>query len=444
MRNILLFGAGRSASTLIKYFLDNSFNEQWKIIVVDASQELAQQKIGSHENGVALGLDIHDDDQRRFLIAGAHIVISMLPAALHYLVAQDCLLQKRNLVTASYVSNEIALLNDEAIKNDILIMNECGLDPGIDHLSAMKIIHELKRQGNELTSFKSYTGGLVAPESNDNPWGYKFTWNPRNVIIAGQGIAKYIENSLYKYIPYNRLFTQIEKISVDGYGSFDGYANRDSLAYRHHYGLEKIPTMLRGTLRYEGYCKAWDVFVRLGLTDDSFQIEQSEKLTYAQVLESFLPASIKGSKLSDRIKKFYGDKITDEIIDKIMWTGIAEPVKTNLPNATPAQILQQLLEQKWKLNEGDKDMVVMVHQFEFKNEESVKGKMTSTLVVKGDDTTHTAMSKTVGLPLAIVTKNILNGKIKSKGVKIPVDAEVYNPVLDELANYGIVFSEKNG
>ncbi len=441
MRNILLFGAGRSASTLIKYILENSVNEQWKLIVVDVSQELAQQKTGNHERAVALGLDIHDEAQRRFLVQGAHIVISMLPAALHYLVAQDCVLHKKNLVTASYISDEIASLHSEAIKNNIVLMNECGLDPGIDHMSAMKIINQLKKSGNEILSFKSYTGGLVAPENNDNPWGYKFTWNPRNVIIAGQGTARYIENGNYKYIPYNRLFRQLEKINIEGIGSFEGYANRDSLAYLKYYGLENIPTMLRGTLRYQGFCQAWDVFVKLGLTDDTYSIENSEEITYQQLLDSYLPSAIKGTRINKRLKNFYGD-LPDETIERVLWTGIAESIKINIKRATPAQVLQQLLVSKWVLNDIDKDMVVMCHQFEFKNAHGETGKLNSTLVVKGEDALHTAMAKTVGLPLAITTKHILNGTIKSKGVQLPVASEVYEPVLDELKNYGIVFEEK--
>lgn len=441
MRNILLFGAGRSASTLIKYILDNSSAEHWKLTVVDVSEELAQQKIGNHSRGFAIGLDIHEEHQRRLLVASADIVISMLPAALHKEVAIDCVIMKKNLVTASYISTDIAALNDEAIDSGVLLMNECGLDPGIDHMSAMNIIEELKSEGNKILSFKSYTGGLVAPESNDNPWGYKFTWNPRNVVIAGQGTARYIENKQYKYIPYNRLFTQIETIEVEGYGKFDGYANRDSILYRHHYGLDNVATMLRGTLRHEGYCKAWDVFVRLGLTDDSFVVEHSNDLTYRQLLEAFLPANTKGNSINERLANFYGVDATDERIEKVMWTGVGEDVKINLQEATPAQILQQLLEPKWKLNDGDKDMIVMSHIFEFEDTSKKISKLISNLVVKGDDTIHTAMSKTVGLPLAITAKNILNGKIKAKGVKMPLHVEVYKPVLKELESYGIVFTE---
>jgi saccharopine dehydrogenase-like NADP-dependent oxidoreductase len=308
-------------------------------------------------------------------------------------------------------------------------------------MSAMQIIDDVKEKGGEITAFKSYTGGLVAPESNDNPWGYKFSWNPRNVILAGQGTARFIENGKYKYIPYNRLFTEVEKINVEGQGNYDGYANRDSLSYRHHYGLDTIPTMLRGTLRQEGYCKAWNVFVKLGLTDDSYLIEDSANLTYAQLTEAYIPESIKGSSLLKRLASFAGLDETDEVIRLVEWTGILNDERILLPDSSPAKILETLLEAKWKLKESDKDMIVMQHLFEY----SLGGKNilhSSSLVVKGSNSVHTAMAKTVGLPAAIAAKLILNNKISLKGVHIPTDPSVYKPVLKELENYGVRFVEK--
>jgi saccharopine dehydrogenase-like NADP-dependent oxidoreductase len=441
MRTILLIGAGRSSSSLIQYLLDHSQEQSWNLTVADVSEELARQKINGHANGKAIRFDINDEKQRSTEISKADIVISMLPAHMHLPVAMECVHQKKNLVTASYISAEMQELDAEAKRNGVLILNECGLDPGLDHMSAMKIIEEIKSAGGEINSFKSYTGGLVAPESNDNPWGYKFSWNPRNVILAGQGTAKYIEKGRYRYIPYNRLFSQVEEIKVESFATFDGYANRDSLAYRKIYGLENIPTMLRGTLRQQGFCKAWNVFVRLGLTDDSYIIEDSEHLTYRQLVEAFLPFDIAGGTVSSRLALFMDVSESNEVIQKIIWTGILEDKPIALKSATPAQILQHLLEQKWKLREGDQDMVVMQHQFEIKNKKSEIKKITSSLVVKGESEIFTAMAKTVGLPLAIVTRLILNGEIKLKGMCIPVNREIYNPVLEELKKYGIHFSE---
>ena len=442
MRQILLIGAGRSSFSLINYLLQNASAQDWTVTVADVSEESAKQKISGHTHGRAIRFDIHNEKQRMDEISKSDIVVSLLPAHLHLAVAEECVRQKKNLVTASYVSKEMHDLDEHAKQNGVLLLNECGLDPGIDHMSAMQIISEIKRGGGEITSFKSYTGGLIAPESNDNPWGYKFTWNPRNVILAGQGTATYIEDGKYRYIPYHRLFTQTEQIHVDGMDSFDGYANRDSLAYRKIYGLSSIPTMLRGTLRQQGFCKAWNVFVQLGITDDSYVIEDSSHLSYRQLTESFLPPGTASENTPERLAKFMNEKVNSEVMQKISWTGILDDQPIGLEKATPAQILQHLLEQKWKLRETDKDMIVMQHLFQIKNAELKMQNLVSTLVVKGEDKAHTAMAKTVGLPVAIATKLILNGEIKIKGVQLPVHEEIYEPILNELKNFGIIFTEK--
>lgn len=441
MKSIFIIGAGRSSSSLISYLLTEAQKENWKVKVGDVSLELAQQKINQHPNGEALSFDLNADQQLHTEIIKADIVISMLPAHLHGKVALKCLELKKNLVTASYVSEEMKSMDEAAKKVGILFLNEIGLDPGIDHMSAMKIIDSAKAEGNEITLFKSYCGGLVAPESNDNPWGYKFSWNPRNVILAGQSTAQYIENGAYKYIPYNRLFTQIDSITIDGLGSFDGYANRDSLSYRKPYGLENIPTLLRGTLRMTGYCKAWNVFVKLGLTDDSYQITNASALSYCELIEAFLPFG-KGT-TEEKLIAFMGHDFDAEVLHKIKWTGLFDQTKIPFYSASPAQILQHLLENKWVLKPTDRDMIVMQHQFETQNKLSLqRKKITSTLVVKGDDNKLTAMAKTVGLPMAIAAKKILKKEINLSGVHIPVLKEIYEPVLEELDRLGICFREK--
>lgn len=441
MKNILVIGAGRSASSLIKYLLDNSTKENWKVTVGDVSLDLVKQKTGNHANARALVLDINNQEQREEEIQHADLVISMLPASMHINVAKDCVRFKKHLVTASYVSKEMGELNEEAIKAGVVLINENGLDPGIDHASAMKVIDEIHQQGGELISFKSYCGGLVAPECNDNPWGYKFSWNPRNVILAGQGTAQYIENGEYKYIPYNRLYTQTNIVEVKGYGRFDAYANRDSLSYRKSYSIENIPTMLRGTLRMEGYCKAWNVFVKLGITDDTYKIEASNTLTYRNLIEAFLPDSNKTIK--EKLTAFMGNDMDADTLSKIEWTGILSDEKIKLKDAAPAQILQELLERKWKLLEHDKDMIVMQHQFQYKTRSGDIKNITSSLIVKGEDQTYTAMAKTVGLPLAIVTKLIVQNKITSRGVVIPTIKEIYEPLLKELETLGVKFEEEH-
>src|SRR5688572_13709191 len=308
MKRILLIGAGRSSSVLIRYLLQSAAQNQWELVVGDVSEQLATEKTGGHPHSNAIRFDVQDQSIREAEVQKADLVISLLPPHLHYLLAVDCVNFKKHFLTASYLSTEMGSLHEQAEKAGICIMNECGLDPGIDHMSAMEVIDRLKKEGCELTSFKSYTGGLVAPESNDNPWGYKFSWNPRNVILAGQGTARYIENGQCRYIPYHRLFDEAEAVTVHTSAGermhFDGYANRDSLAYRALYGLEKTPTLLRGTLRQKNFCRAWHALVLLGLTDDSYVLEDSQHMTYADVLMSFLPAQAPGRTPAEKLAAF--------------------------------------------------------------------------------------------------------------------------------------------
>jgi len=442
MKHILVIGAGRSASSLIQYLLHHAGDRKWKITVGDVSLALAEEKIKGHPSSRAIALDIRDVSQREKEIGNSDLVISMLPASMHLEVAEDCVRLRKHLVTASYVSKEIGALNEQAKKAGVVLLNESGLDPGIDHMSAMQVIDRIHEQGGEFISFRSYCGGLVAPENNDNPWGYKFSWNPRNVILAGQGTAQYISEGTYRYIPYNRLFLQTEELRVEGYGMFEAYANRDSLSYRKPYRLENIPTMLRGTLRMPGYCNAWNIFVKLGLTDDFYHIQDSEKLTYRELLEAFLPAG--PGTLRDRLIRFMGTDLGEGSISRFDWLEIVNDQIIGLTNASPAMILQQLLEEKWKLQKEDKDMIVMQHQFEYRESKTPNSPVhliTSSLVVKGEDQTYTAMAKTVGLPVAIAAGLILDGKIRTPGVCIPTTKEIYEPVMKELESLGIHFTE---
>jgi saccharopine dehydrogenase (NADP+, L-glutamate forming) len=440
MKKVLLIGAGKSSGYLIDYLLKYAVLEQFELTVADLNMEAALLKTKSLPNSKAIVLDINNTEQRHEHIKDADIVISMLPAFMHFPVAQDCVKLKKHLITASYVSPEIMSLHEEATKQDVLLLNEIGLDPGLDHLSAMKVIHQIQENGGKLTSFKSFCGGLVAPESNNNPWGYKFSWNPRNVILAGQSTAQYMIDGKYKYLPYQRLFSSAEVIEVEGYGKFDAYANRDSLSYRKLYGIEDIATMVRGTLRQHLYCEAWHVFVMLGITDDSIQIEIPKDYTYGNFIDSFLPGT--DNDLVKRLCDFTNKSATDELINMIIWTGLLGNEKVGISKGSPAMILQKLLEEKWLLEATDKDMIVMQHLFEYTNSDNVIKNMTSTLVVIGEDSQKTAMAKTVGLPLAMAVRRLIKGEIKLRGVQIPVLPEIYKPILQELEEYGIVFEEK--
>ena len=440
MKKILILGAGRSATTLIAYLIDNAVDNNWFVTIADYSEELAKKAVGNSENSKAIFFNVSDDNHRDEEICNSDIVISMLPARMHILVAKDCVRLKRNLVTASYVSEELKDLDEKAKDAGVLLLNEIGLDPGIDHMSAMQIIDEIKEKGGKLTSFKSFCGGLVHPDYDNNPWNYKFTWNPRNVVLAGQGTAQYIKQGKYKYIPYTKLFDRTETMNIIDAGEFEGYANRDSLSYRYSYGLQDIPTLFRGTLRRKGFCKSWNMFVQLGMTDDTYIVENSENLTNKEFVNLFFPYNINMS-VEDKFCDYLNiSKNTDEF-KKAKWLGVFSENITGLEKATPSKILQKICEAKWTLDSEDKDMVVMQHQFEYTLNGENK-KLNSSLVVFGDNQRDTAMAKTVGLPVAIATKLILNGEIKSKGVKIPTTKDIYLPVLKELESNGINFVEE--
>ncbi|RRJ93844.1 saccharopine dehydrogenase family protein [Flavobacterium macacae] len=443
MRHILIIGAGRSASSLIQYLLLKSEEENLHLTIGDLSLELAQRKTKNHKNATAIAFDIYNEEQRRNEIQKADIVISMLPAFMHIEVAKDCILFKKHMVTASYISEEMQNLDQLAKENNLVFMNEIGLDPGIDHMSAMKVIDEIRDQGGKIILFESFCGGLVAPESDTNLWNYKFTWNPRNVVLAGQGgAAKFIQEGTYKYIPYHKLFRRTEFMEVEGYGRFEGYANRDSLKYRSIYGLDDALTLYRGTIRRVGYSKAWNMFVQLGMTDDSYTMENSDTMTYREFTNSFLPYHPTDSV---EIKLRLSLKIDQDDIkwDKLLELDLFNPNKiVGLKNATPAQILEKILTDSWTLEEHDKDMIVMYHKFGYE----INGKqkqIDSTMVCLGDDQTYTAMAKTVGLPVAMATLQILNGNIKTPGVQLPINKEVYLPILKELEEYGVIFNEKH-
>jgi len=438
MKRILIIGAGRSSSALINYVLNKAEQLGWQVTVADADPAAAEAKIKRHPRGIPAWLDVMKTNDRRDLIGRSDIVVSLLPAHLHIEVAQDCIRLKKHLVTASYVSQELYRLGDEARDRELIFMGEMGLDPGIDHMSAMLRLDKIRDRGGEIIAFRSFTGGLVAPESDDNPWRYKFTWNPRNVVLAGQGTAQYLEDRKLKFIPYSRLFGNPWRVKVMGLGDMEAYANRDSLLYREQYGLQDIPTILRGTLRYPGFCEAWNALVQIGLTDADFPILDSEKISYHELMEALAPRGV-GS-VKDRIAGLLEEAPDGDVMKKLEWLGLFRKKRIRLRDATPALILEKLLLDKWKLKAKDRDMIVMQHQIDFK----LNGKNyreTSNLIMKGENAEDTAMARTVGLPMGIFVRLISEDKIKATGVHIPTMREVYEPVLEELVEYGMEFSD---
>ncbi|WGF93230.1 saccharopine dehydrogenase family protein [Aequorivita marisscotiae] len=442
MRNILIIGAGRSAASLIRYLLDKSEKENLFITIGDISIQSAQKFTEGHNNARGILLDVFNEVQRKEAVLNSDLVISMLPARYHIEVAKDCLEYGKHMVTASYVSKEMQALNHKAEAKGLVFMNEIGLDPGVDHMSAMQVIDRIRAKGGKMLLFESFCGGLIAPESDNNLWNYKFTWNPRNVVLAGQGgAAEFIQEGRYKYIPYHRLFRRTEFINIEGYGKFEVLANRNSLQYQSVYCLDNILTLYRGTIRRVGFSKAWNMFVQLGMTDDTYIIPDSKNLTYREFVNLFLAYSPTDTV---ELKLRYALKIDQ---DDLMWEKLVEldifnKEKTiGIENATPAMALQKILEEKWTLAPEDKDMIVMYHKFGYELD-GKKHQIDSHMALIGEDQTHTAMAKTVGLPVAIAAVKILNGEINTPGVQRPIAKEVYEPILKELEENGVIFREE--
>ncbi len=442
MRKILVIGAGKSTGVLIKYFQNKSKSENLHITIGDISIESAKKLEAGHANTTAIALDIFNQELREKAILDADIVVSMLPARFHIEVAKDCLRYGKCMVTASYVSPEMQELDKEAREKGLVFMNEIGVDPGIDHMSAMQVIDRIRNQGGKLILFESFTGGLIAPENDTNLWNYKFTWNPRNVVVAGQGgAAEFLQEGAYKYIPYHKLFRRTEFLEVENYGRFEAYANRNSLKYQEIYGLDDILTLYRGTMRRVGFSKAWNTFVQLGMTADDYKIVNSEKMSYRDFTNSFLAYSPTDS-VELKLRHYLKIDQDDIMWDKLQELDLFNPdKKVGIPNATPAQILQKILMDSWTLDKDDKDMIVMYHKFGYEINGERK-QIDATMVSIGEDQTYTAMARTVGLPVAMATIRILNKQITQPGVQIPIREEVYTPILKELEEYGIVFNEK--
>jgi len=440
MKTILLLGAGLSSPSLIRYLLSEAHKFNWNLKVVDQNNALVLEKLANHPCGEALSFDTLDTASRRAAIKDADLVISMLPARFHPEIAADCIDLKTNLITPSYISSEMKALSEKALAAGVIIMNEIGVDPGIDHMSALQLIHKIQLAGGEMLSFKSFCGGLIAPESDTNLWHYKFTWSPRNVVLAGQGgIAAFIQNNEYKYIPYSQLFKRTERFTIGEYGEFEGYANRDSLAYKETYGLNNVKTIYRGTLRRPNFCDGWNIFIELGMTDDSYKLLASEKMTPRKFVNSFLPYHTTRP-VEQKFKDFLGEHrlyLYAQFEDLGLFDDSHE---IGMPAASPAQLLEIFLVKKMSLSPGDKDMIVMYHEFEYHLNGKNK-RIISSMINIGEDESHTSMAKTVGLPVAMMAKLILNGDFTKPGIHLPVDKEVYEPILNELKSFGISFHE---
>lgn len=422
MRNILVLGAGKSATVLIDYLAQHATAGQWTVTVADADEQQALAKTKNRPHTAAVGLDAGQPAQRFELIASHQVVISMLPAFMHPEIAVDCVRAGTHLITPSYVSEAMQALHTEAQQKGIVLLNEMGLDPGIDHMSAMQLLDKLRSEGNTITSFKSHCGGLIAPESDTNPWHYKFSWNPRNVVLAGQGKGgiHFLQNGEEVNLTYHELFASASDLYVAGFGHFESYANRDSLKYRSVYHLTDAHTLYRGTLRVPPFCRGWQVLIDCGLTQDAELQTETFVRNCLHHLDAIQDASVK------------------PLLDYLDIQHALQSVTDSALN--PSRLLQHILEQKWALQPGDKDMIVMVHEIGYKSERG-EGSIQSSLLLTGKDEQHTAMAATVGLPIAFATEMLLNGRLKRTGVVLPVTPDLYNPILEKLQNHGILFSE---
>jgi len=443
MRKIMLLGAGKSANILIDYILDHAVAENWELYITDLDKDTVLSKIKDRPHGHYFEFDLNSDQSRKQSIEHADLVISMLPAMFHPIIANDCIRLKKHLITPSYISNEMKELDKDAKALGLVFLNEIGVDPGIDHMSAMKVLDEIRSKGGKITAFESFTGGLVAPQSDDNPWHYKFTWNPRNVVLAGQGLGgiKFLHNGRYKYIPYHKMFQRTEMIEIGEHGKFEGYANRDSLKYQEAYDLHDVQTMYRGTFRRPGFCDGWDALIQLGMTDDSYVMAHTENMTYRDFTNSFLKYR-KHDSVEIKTAYYLGLDIDGDIMKRLKWLGLFDETKVvGLTNVTPAQALQKILEEKWELKPNDDDMIVMWHKFNYELNGELK-EINSSMVVMGTDSHNTAMAQTVGLPMGIAAKMILNGTLSTHGVVMPTLPEIYEPILKELETLGVVFTEE--
>ena len=431
-QTILIIGAGKSATVLIQYLQQKAVENDWYILLADGDEAIAKNKWNNAPNGTALGIDIENNLDRQNLVQKADIVVSMLPAQLHFLVAKDCLQFGKPLFTASYVDDNMRSIASEIEAKQLLFLCEMGLDPGIDHMSAMAIIDEIHQKGGKITSFKSHCGGLVAPESDDNPWHYKISWNPRNIILAGKAGAIYLENGATISKDYSTIFEQAPVVDLPGIGHLAFYPNRNSLSYIDTYHLHGVKDFVRTTLRYPAFCIGWNAIVQLHLTDETV-IDLAPNTTVKNWFESHIQQ--KG--LEQILEKFTQDPA---IKVQLEFIGLYEPTPIPSQFNSNASILQWLLEGKWKLTATDKDLVVMLHEIEY-SIGTRQFKLDSSMVLTGEDAINTAMATTVGLPLAMGVCAYLKGEIKMTGLHIPIDARIYQPILKSLAEEGIVFQE---
>ena len=440
MKKILVFGAGRSATTLIWFLGDHARSEEWHVTVADASGDLVQEKIRNHPALHGTEVDVQSAKQRSALIGAHDFVISLLPWTLHTLVARDCLRLGKHLITASYVNEEMRALHAKARKKGLFFMGELGLDPGLDHMSALHLIQKIKDEGGQITSFHSYAGGLIAPSCDTNPWHYKITCNPRNIVLAGQGTIQYRHHGDLRLIPYHQLFQSAMPIAIGDQDRYEVYPNRDSLRYISMYGLSGVPSIMRGTVRVRGFSAAWGALVQLGLTESQTPLGVDKPLTWEELIAGFLVRDVNLS-VRERCADFLQIPAHHVVMDQLEWLGLFSDRPIGPLGLTPADYLQGLLEEKWKLEPEDRDLVVMEHRIQYHSGREGR-EIRSSLIYEGTNKDKTAMADLVGLPLAHATRLFLRGKLKGVTLPVPFEPGITTPMLDALAGEGVCFEER--
>lgn len=434
MKKVLVLGAGLVSRPLVHYLL----NRKYSVKVASRTVRKAEVLVKGFTNGTAEALNVNDTHSLDKLVAGCDLAISLVPYTYHVQIAELCLKHKKHLITTSYVSQAMKELDAAAKKSGLLFLNEIGLDPGIDHMSAMRIIHNAQKKKGKVVSFRSYCGGLPALQSNNSPFGYKFSWSPRGVVMAGRNSGQYLENGRVVFIPSPELFSHYNILDIAGVGSYEAYTNRNALPYKELYGLKDAQTVFRGTLRNIGWCYTMKKARDLGLFDDTERADLAG-LTFRDLMLRFIGKTKSDDIITDTAAFLGLEKYATEI-KKLEWLGLFSddplPAENNVMD-----VFSTLLQQKLAMADDDLDLIILYHEF-YARFNSRKEKITSLLVDTGIPQGDSAMSRTVSLPAAIAAAMILEGKIKLSGVHIPVQAEIYNPVLDELESMGLKFLEK--
>jgi saccharopine dehydrogenase-like NADP-dependent oxidoreductase len=442
VKQILVLGAGQSSAFLISHLLQLATEHGWFVTVGDLDVELARSRVRDHPQGSVVYFDVNDSALRAAQIANADVVVNMLPPIFQDLVAWDCVNHARHMVSASYRAQAVRDLELDAQRQNVLLLCELGLDPGIDHMSAMALIQRIRQSGGRIKAFRSYGSGIPAPDQEQNPLSYVITWNARNVVMAGQRGAQYMERNKIKIVPSHEVFQHTWATEVKGIGGVEAYPNRDALAYMEIFGLEDVHTMIRGTLRYPGWSETWGQIVRLGLPNEHLHIPHLAERSYREVTEMFLPLNVEGANLRQRLARFLRISPTGRIMENLKWLGLFSEEKIGCTGDTSAAMLVHMLQNKLTMPADGTDIVILVHELEVE----YKGgrppeRITSTLVAKGDPRGFTAMSRTVGLPAATGVKLLLTGRLPLRGTHLPTHPSIYEPILRELEAAGLTFSE---